>query len=240
VPYPRSGGHDRDVGQDAVSVLRPASRGSRRTLSCERVPTNRPRGGIRVLKRSIRTVIGVCVAVVVAGCGSAVATPSVSVTAPFAGPSTSAAPIPTPAASMSITDLGKAYVACADATNAEGSRLNAQLDQLGTVTATTLAAWKTLVGKFAGLEATFRFCFTGIPWPPQLGSDVQQLLAAGMATEDIYGGAVRATTPAQLMDFASRIRAAQIADAAAARRIRNDLGLPPPSPDSPVASAPSA
>jgi hypothetical protein len=192
------------------------------------------------VKRSIRTVIGIWMAVVVAGCGSPVVTPSASVTAPSAGPSTGAAPTPTPAASMSITDVGTAYVACADASNAEGARLNARLDQLGNVTATNLAEGEAIYAKIAVLEGTFRFCLTGIPWPPQLRSDVQQLMEASRTAENYFSYAASATTPAELMDFASRIRAAHIAEAAAVLRIRTDLGLPSPPPGSPAPSAPSA
>jgi len=162
------------------------------------------------------------------------------VTASSAGSSTGAVPTPTPAASPSITDLPTAYTACADATNAEARRLNAQLDRLGGVTAENLGTGEAIYLKFADLEASFRFCFTGIPWPPQLQPDVQQVLAAGMAAEDLYRSAAVSPTPTYFLDFAGRIRAAQLADAAAALRIRTDLGLPSPPPDSPAPSTPSA
>lgn len=161
-------------------------------------------------------------------------------TAPTPGPTTTTAPTPTPAASTAAADPGAAYVACADAVNAEGQFLNAQLDRLGSPTAATLGAREAIYVKFADLEASFRFCLNGIPWPPRLQADVRQVLAASWAAEDLYRSAAAVADPAYLTPLAGRMRAGRSSHAAAVLRLRTDLGLPSPPPDLPAPSAPSA
>jgi len=188
------------------------------------------------VSQSVRSVIGVCLAVVLAGCGSAVATLS-------AGPSTSVAPTPTPAASLSTTDLAVAFMACAHASGADDARLVAQLGQLGNVTETTLAAWQSLMGKRADVESAFGICVDGISWPPQLRSDVQQLLVANGQAEELD----RESASAPLwwvISHTSQASADADAEVAAEALVAKDLGLQPVPASSPAASpdasAPSA
>jgi hypothetical protein len=188
------------------------------------------------VRRPIRRVALVCVAVVLAGCGSAVATPS-------AGPSAGVAPTPTPAASLSTTDLAVAFMACAHASGVDDARLVAQLGQLGNVTETTLAAWQSLMGRRADVESAFGICVDGISWPPQLRSDVQQLLVANGQAEELDREA--ASAPLWwVISHTSQASADADEEVAAEALVAKDLGLQPvPSSSlaaSPDASAPSA
>jgi hypothetical protein len=184
------------------------------------------------VSQSVRSVIGVCMAVMLAGCGSAVATLS-------AGPSTRVAPTPTPAASLSTTDLAAAFMACAHASGADDARLVAQLNQLGNVTETTLTAWQSLMGKRADVEGAFGICVDGISWPPQLRPDVQQLLVANGQGEELDREA--ASAPLWwVVSHTSQASADADAEAAAEALVAKDLGLQPVPPSSPAASAPSA
>ncbi len=190
--------------------------------------------------------VAASVAVMVAGCGGAVASPSTPSESMVAasivpGMTTSAAtgaPTLAPTPSVSIAELGLAYVACTDLANAQGVDLNVQLDRLGsTATDATLAAWKTLAGKFADNEAAFAACVRRIPWIPQFQSDAAALLEVETTIEAAYRRQAGATTPAQLTTYFNQVRVAQQAAAARSVRIRVDLGLPPPPTDSPVTPA---
>ena len=161
-------------------------------------------------------------------------------TAPTPGPTMATAPTPTPAASPAAADPAAAYVACADAVNAEGQSLNAQLAQLGSLSAANLGAREAIYLTFADLEASFRFCLNGIPWPPRLQTDVRQVLAASSAAEDLYRSAAAVADPAYLTPLLDQMKAGRSAYAAAVLRLRTDLGLPSPPPDSPAPSAPAA
>ena len=186
------------------------------------------------------------VTVLVAGCGGAAASPSTpsasiepasiepAMTAPPPGGTPTLAPTP----SVSIADLGRAYVACTDAANARGVDLNVQLDRLGSnVTAATLAAWKTLAGKFAENEAAFAACLRGIPWIPRFQSDAGALLEIETTLEAAYRQQAGATTPAEFTSSLIQVRAAQQAGAARSALIRAGLGLPPPPTEPPVTPA---
>jgi hypothetical protein len=163
-------------------------------------------------------------------------------TAPTSSPATTTAPTPTPtpAPSIAAADPGAAYVACADAVNAEGQSRNAQLDRLGSPTAANLGAREAIYLKFAGLEASFRFCLNGIPWPPRLQTDARQVLEDSSAAEDLYRAAAAVADPAYLTPLLDQMKAGRSAYAPAVLRLRTDLGLPSPPPDSPAPSAPSA
>jgi hypothetical protein len=161
-------------------------------------------------------------------------------TAPTPGPATTTAPTPTPAPTTAAADPGAAYVACADAVNAEGQSLNAQLAQLGSLSAANLGAREAIYLKFAGLEASFRFCLNGIPWPPRLQTDVRQVLVASSAAEDLYRSAAAVADPTYLAPLLDQMKAGRSAHAAAVLRLRTELGLPSPPPDSPAPSAPAA
>ena len=190
--------------------------------------------------------VAACVAVMVAGCGGAVASPSTpnasmapaSIVPALTAPAPIGTPTLAPTPNVSITELGQAYVACTDTANAQGVDINVQLDRLGSnVTAATLAAWTTLAGKFADNEAAFAACIRGIPWIPQFQSDAGALLEVETTLEAAYRQQAGATTPAQFTTNLSQVRAAQQAGAARSARIRADLGLPPPPTDSPASPA---
>ena len=161
-------------------------------------------------------------------------------TAPTPGPTMATAPTPTPAASPAAADPAAAYVACADAVNAAGQSLNAQLAQLGSLSAANLGAREAIYLTFADLEASFRFCLNGIPWPPRLQTDARQVLEDSSAAEDLYRAAAAVADPAYLTPLLDQMKANRSADAAAVLRLRTDLGLPSSPPDSPAPSAPSA
>jgi len=162
--------------------------------------------------------------------------------APTSSPATTTAPTPTPtpAPSIAAADPAAAYVACADAVNAAGQSLNAQLAQLGSLSAANLGAREAIYLTFADLEASFRFCLNGIPWPPRLQTDVRQVLAASSAAEDLYRSAAAVADPAYLTPLLDQMKANRSADAAAVLRLRTDLGLPSSPPDSPAPTAPAA
>jgi hypothetical protein len=160
-------------------------------------------------------------------------------TAPTPSPATTTAPAPTPAPSTAAADPGAAYLACADAVDAEGRPLNAQLDRLGSPTAANLGALQTIFLKLADLEASFRFCLNGISWPPRLQAAVRQVLADSSAAEDRYRGNAAVADPAYLTP-PSQVKAGRSAYAAAVLRLRTDLGLPSSPPDSAAPSAPAA
>jgi hypothetical protein len=163
-----------------------------------------------------------------AACGGEVAaTPALSASGATASASgslvatSSPAAAPSPAPTLTIDQMGNAYLACAKAYNAKAKKLDARLNS-----ATTLKQAKAAIGDYSDLDGVFGACIRAVAWTPTFAATARSLVKAVSAEQVTELAMSKAKTNAQYQALVPTWNKQSLAAASTANLLRGDLGLP--------------